>query len=204
MRGRGARVGIVEAAGTIYTTTVSVARVLIIGAALALLAPVAFVVTDHTVYHFFERKNAYCVRCHLHERLLTTFEAGAAQATDLSAAHFAAMDAPRCIACHKGEGIVERAKVLAVAGRDALTYLAGIRGEPDHSDVPIADAGCTHCHAQLGAVATGADFHQRVEHRGVPMSCVTCHRAHHGGDPAQSFLEEAHVVPVCRTCHPSL
>jgi hypothetical protein len=195
--------GIVRAARTIYTRAVSVARALVVGAALALLAPVAFVVTDHTIYHF-ERENTFCVSCHLHERLLTTFEAGAVQATDLSAVHFAAMDQPRCIACHKGEGTVERAKVLAVAGRDALKYLAGVRREPDHSDVPIADAGCTRCHAKIGTATSGPDFHQRAEHRVLPMSCVTCHQAHHGGDSAQSFLDEAHVVPVCRTCHPSL
>jgi hypothetical protein len=182
---------------------VSVARALVVVAALALLAPVAFVVTDHTVYHF-ERENPFCVGCHLHEHLLATFEAGATQATDLSAVHFAATDEPRCIACHKGEGAIERAKVLAVAGRDALKYLAGVHREPDHSDVPIADVGCTRCHRRLGETASAPDFHQRAEHRTLPMSCVTCHRAHRGGDPARSFLEEAHVIPVCRTCHPSL
>lgn len=177
---------------------------LAVGAVLVLLAPLGFVVTDHAVYHFFERENAYCVRCHLHEALLATFEAGATRVTDLSAMHFTAMDEPRCIACHKGEGPVERAKVLAVAARDAIKYVAGVRREPDHSDVPIADAGCTRCHPSLGAGERAPDFHQRAEHRQLPMSCVTCHRAHHGGDAAQSFLDEAHVVPVCRTCHPSL
>ena len=178
----------------------SVTRVLLVGAALVLLPPVAFVVTDRGVYHF-ERDNAFCVSCHLHENLLTTFEAGATQATDLSAVHFAALDEPRCIACHKGEGTIERAKVLAVAGRDSLKYLAGVHHEPDHSDVPIADAGCTHCHDRLGTRPGGPDFHQRAEHHALPMTCVTCHQAHHGGDPAQSFLVEVHVVPVCRQCH---
>lgn len=197
------RVGIVRTARTIYTNEVSVGRVLLVGVVLALLAPLAFVVTDRGVYHFFERKNAYCVRCHLHEQLLTTFEAGAESATDLSAMHFAAMDEPRCIACHKGEGTIERIKVLAVAGRDTVKYLAGVRREPDHSDVPIVDAGCTRCHGRLGSRAS-ADFHARVEHVGLPIACVGCHRAHHGGDPAQSFLDEAHVLPMCRTCHRSL
>lgn len=176
---------------------------LLLGAALVVLPPAAFVVTDHTVYRF-ERHNAFCVSCHLHEKLLATFEAGATQATDLSAVHWAALDEPRCIACHKGEGTIERAKVLAVAGRDSLKYLAGVHHEPDHSDVPIADVGCTHCHARLGARADGPDFHQRSEHSSLPMTCVTCHQAHRGGDPGQSFLVEAHVVPVCRTCHAGL
>ncbi len=178
-------------------------RVLIAGAALIVLAPLAFVVTDHAVYHF-ERKNTFCVSCHLHEKLLTAFEAGATQATDLSAVHFAALDEPRCIACHKGEGTVERFKVLAVAGRDSLKYLAGVHHEPDHSDVPIADVGCTHCHDRLGTRADGPDFHQRAEHTILPMTCVTCHQAHRGGDPTQSFLVAAHVVEACRTCHRDL
>ena len=175
----------------------------LLAAALVVLPPAAFVVTDHAVYHF-ERDNAFCVSCHLHEKLLATFEAGATQATDLSAVHFAALDEPRCIACHKGEGTVERAKVLAVAGWDAVEYLAGDRHEPDHSHVPIADVGCTHCHDQLGARPDGPDFHQRAEHRNLPITCVSCHQAHRAGDPKQSFLAEAHVVPECRTCHPDL
>ncbi len=197
------RVGIVGTARAIYTDEVRLRRVLVAFAALALLAPVAFVVTDRGVYHFFERENAYCVRCHLHERLLATFEAGATQATDLSAVHFAALDEPRCIACHKGEGTVERIKVLAVAGRDTVKYLAGVRREPDHSDVPIVDAACTRCHDRLGAHEE-RDFHARVEHQSLPIACIGCHRAHRGGDPAQSFLVEADVLPACRTCHPAL
>jgi predicted CXXCH cytochrome family protein len=187
------------------------ARVLLAGAALVLLPPLAFVVTDHAVYHF-ERENAFCVRCHLHERLLATCETAArhaaadrrATATDLAALHFAASDEPRCIACHKGEGTIERAKVLAVAARDGLKYLAGVHREPDHSDVPIADAGCTRCHARLGATADERDFHRRPEHRGLPVACVGCHRAHRGGDPAQSFLVAADVLPACRRCHANL
>jgi predicted CXXCH cytochrome family protein len=180
-------------------------RVLAAVAALVVLAPLAFVVTDRTVYHF-ERRNEFCVSCHLHERLLATFEQGAETARDLSAVHFTAMDFPRCIECHKGEGTIERAKVLAVAGRDALKYLAGVHEEPDHSDVPIADAGCTSCHATLGGAAAGgaAEFHRRAEHTSLPMRCVACHVAHKGGDPAQSFLVEAQVVPVCRRCHATM
>jgi hypothetical protein len=175
----------------------------LLAAALVLLPSAAFVVTDHAVYHF-ERDNAFCVSCHLHEKLLATFEAGATQATDLSAVHFSALDEPRCIACHKGEGTIERAKVLAVAGWDAVEYVAGDRNEPDHSHVPIADVGCTHCHDQLGARPDGPDFHQRAEHRNLPITCVSCHQAHRTGDPKQSFLAEDHVVPECRTCHPDL
>jgi hypothetical protein len=190
-------------APTIYTEDVRIARVLLVGAALVLLAPLAFVVTDHVVYRF-ERENAFCVSCHLHEHLLAAFTGGAMKATDLSAVHGAAMDEPRCIDCHKGEGTIERAKVLAVAARDTFKYLLDVHREPDHSDVPIVDAGCTRCHDELGAVAGGPDFHQRAEHRTLPMACVSCHQAHRGGDASQSFLNEAHVVPACRTCHTTL
>jgi predicted CXXCH cytochrome family protein len=182
----------------------TVSRALVAVATLVVLAPLAFVVTDRTVYHF-ERRNEFCVSCHLHEPLLATFEHGAETARDLSAVHFAAMESPRCIECHKGEGTIERAKVLAVAGRDSLKYLIGVHKEPDHSDVPIADAGCTRCHATLGGAEVGAaDFHRRAEHQSLPMRCVACHQAHKGGDPAQSFLVEAHVVPVCRQCHATM
>jgi hypothetical protein len=196
-------VGIVRGIRTIYTRDVHIARALLVGGALALLPPLVFVVTDRVLYRF-ERENRFCVSCHLHEHLLATFEGGAVRATDLSAVHFTAMEEPRCIACHKGEGTIERTKVLAVAGRDALKYLVGVHREPDHSDVPIADAGCTRCHDRLGAASGGPDFHERAEHRALPMACVSCHQAHRGGDPSQSFLNEAHVVPVCRTCHTTL
>ena len=143
------RAGIVPPARTIYTIEVSLARALRIAAVAVLLPPAAFVVTDHAVYHY-ERQNAFCVSCHLHQQLLARFEGGATQAVDLAGVHFAALDEPRCIACHKGEGTIERAKVLAVAAWDAVEYVAGDRHEPDHSHVPIADAGCTHCHTGLG------------------------------------------------------
>jgi hypothetical protein len=182
---------------------VYVPRALLVGAALVLLPPLAFLVTDRVVYRF-ERENAFCVSCHLHEHLLASFTGGATDATDLAAVHGAAMEEPRCIACHKGEGTIERTKVLAVAARDTLKYLRGVHREPDHSDVPIVDAGCTRCHDELGAGAAGPDFHQRAEHRALPMACVSCHQAHRRGDPVQSFLAEAYVVPRCRTCHTTL
>jgi hypothetical protein len=180
-------------------------RVLALALAAVVLPSLAFVATDRTVYHF-EKQNRFCVSCHLHEALLKTFEDGAEHARDLSAVHFAAMDAPRCIECHKGEGTIERAKVLAVAGRDSVKYLLGVHEEPDHSDVPIVDAACTRCHRVLGdpAHGTAAEFHQRSEHHQLPIRCIVCHQAHKGGDPAQSFLVEAHVLGACRQCHATM
>lgn len=179
-------------------------RVLVIAAALAVLPPLVFVVTDRTVYHF-EQRNEFCVSCHLHEQLLATFEQGASDARDLAAMHFTAMDAPRCIECHKGEGTIERAKVLAVAARDSVKYVLGVQHEPDHSDVPIADAGCMRCHRSLGDGTPDApEFHRRTEHHQLPMRCVGCHRAHKGGDPAQSFLVETDVLGACRQCHATM
>ena len=189
----------------------------------AVLAPAGWMVTDHL-----EQDDDFCNACHLpaggaggdgaapiplHVDVRRDFDA--APAASLAAAHARAglegRADPRfhCIDCHGGVSFVGRARVKALAAKDALVYLTGRFEEPRGMRWPLWDEDCAQCHADFATVdpeTTWRDplFHELDVHNvELGVSCVSCHFAHEpGGDPAHQFLHGARVRAQCALCHP--
>lgn len=173
-----------------------------------------------TVTDRLERDNDFCNACHLggpdagtplHVDVRREFDAR--PALSLAAAHAAAEvegrdDAAfRCIDCHGGTSWVGRARVKALAAKDAFWYVVGRFEEPDGMRWPLWDEDCRKCHARFAGQAWDGlgpePFHARSVHNvKLGVDCVACHGAHGpGGDPAAHFV---HAVPVraqCALCH---
>ncbi len=163
-----------------------------------------------------ERDDRFCISCHgpaggdrpLHADVFARFTASAPPPPDLASAHFHAEAPVGCIGCHGGVGVLGRARVLALSGRDTAMYLARWYEEPKGMRfAPLRDADCTQCHARFEIVqaeegeAADVPFHGWVEHHMLPMACVTCHQAHEGGDPRLQYVRDEAAVPQCRRCH---
>jgi hypothetical protein len=187
-------------------------RLALLGALLALSAAVSVAhVTER------ERDNTFCVSCHgpsgggarLHADLYARFTSAATPPPDLASAHFRHGSRVDCIDCHGGVGVAGRARVLALAGFDALKYVARWYEEPKGMrSAPLWDRDCTQCHRGFDIVAAEEGeaaripFHGRVEHHRLPMPCVACHTAHEPGDPRLRYVRDAVALPQCRRCHP--
>lgn len=176
-------------------------RLLAIGAAAALALGAGFL----AVLPRLERRDPFCIACHLHEEIYVRFRRPAGRSVDLAGAHAAA--GVRCIGCHGGADAWARAKIWTVAARDAAKYLASRYREPDHMTLPLSDADCRWCHARIDdgdwQVRRVGWFHA-PQHAGLPekSACVDCHRAHPPAAPTRGFLSAAAVLPRCYLCHP--
>ena len=177
--------------------------------------PVGWLATDG-----FERHNDFCNACHLtpqqplHSEIRERFDGR--PAASLAAAHAAAgvreRDDPRfrCIDCHGGSGFLGRARVKALAGKDALFYVLGRFDEPKAMRFPLWDADCSKCHARLG-VSDRSDpkdqgatpFHALPVHNSnLGVGCVECHVAHDVGVTKEAyFLDPDRVRAQCARCH---
>jgi hypothetical protein len=166
-----------------------------------------------------ERDNDFCTSCHLapgrplHAGLRRDFDA--APPATLAAAHAAAARAEvapgagfRCIECHGGTGFVGRARVKALAARDAFWYVVGHFEEPTHMRWPLWDEDCLSCHPSFDTAAVAAwqspRFHQLPVHNAaLGVACVECHNAHDaGGNPDANFVHAPLVRAQCVRCHP--
>jgi hypothetical protein len=185
-------------------------------AALGVLsAPIGWMVTDRL-----ERDDDFCNACHLasgtplHREIRRGFDAR--PPVSLAGAHGAARvdDAPgpkrafRCIDCHGGVGWLGRARVKALAAKDAFWYVVGHFEEPDSMRWPLRDADCTRCHERFDEAEAPAwrspRFHQLAVHNAdLGVGCVECHLVHEpGGDADAHFLHATHVRTQCARCHP--
>lgn len=178
----------------------------------ALLAPAGWMVSDHL-----EQDDDFCNACHLtptqplHEEIRRRFDAR--PSLNLASAHGRAGNreredgAFRCIDCHGGTSLVGRARVKALAAKDAFWYLAGRFEEPRGMRFPLWDEDCAKCHPSFDA-ATAADgaepFHALAVHNTPDFAarCVDCHAAHEtDGDPETYFLAATRIRPQCARCH---
>jgi predicted CXXCH cytochrome family protein len=177
---------------------------LIVIGAIPLLLALGFVVTDKVVYSF-EKRDTFCIACHLHEKKFKEFTAPTNEQVSLAAKHHAPKGV-RCIDCHKGEGILERMEVLGVAGADTLIYLIGLHEEPKRVKFPLGNATCLKCHQDSlvpkGSYSTA--YHSLTPHANLPLRCAECHAAHPAGNPKQRFLVEERVIPICKRCHTAM
>jgi len=121
-------------------------------------AAVAAIVSAPLGWHLsdrLERDNDFCTSCHLtpdrplHTEIRSGFDA--APAGTLAAVHGGATGERdfRCIDCHGGVGLVGRARVKALAAKDAFWYVVGRFEEPDHMRWPLWDEDCGQCHDEF-------------------------------------------------------
>ncbi len=113
----------------------------------------------------------------------------------------------RCIDCHGGVGLMGRAKVKALAAKDALVWLGGGFEEPDQMEYPLGEADCRQCHPTFRPAVDEQDaalrFHALAVHNAdLGVDCVECHTVHDGGDDEQMFFMNPLLVRVqCGRCH---
>jgi nitrate/TMAO reductase-like tetraheme cytochrome c subunit len=178
----------------------------------AWLAAVGWAVTDHL-----EQDDDFCNACHvsaevpLHAGIRRDYDAR--PAASLAGRHAAARvpdregGAFRCIDCHGGKSLAGRARVKALAAKDALLYVIGRFEEPEQMRWPLWDEDCLACHASFeteGGDAGGSSrFHDLAVHNvELGVACVECHSAHEtGGDPRAFFLHATTVRAQCARCH---
>jgi hypothetical protein len=175
-------------------------------------APAGWVVSDHL-----ESQNDFCTSCHLtpgvplHQRIRADFDT--IPPPNLAAVHSVAPvdgrddSAFRCIDCHGGTSWVGRARVKALAAKDAFWYAVGRFDEPEGMAWPLWDEDCRKCHSEFDATAS-ADwetprFHELPVHNTeLGVNCVECHFVHEsGGNPDASFLVAERVRTQCARCH---
>lgn len=165
-----------------------------------------------------EANNDFCNACHLpsgavlHGEIRSGFDARPAH--NLAGVHGRSLvpsgDAERtfrCIDCHGGVGFFGRAKVKALAAKDALVWLSGDFSEPDRMHYPLNEADCRQCHETFSS--RGAEdfepmqFHELAVHNAdLGVTCVECHTAHDGGDDEGTYFLDAPLVrEQCARCH---
>ena len=184
-------------------------------AAASVAAPAGWIVTDQM-----EQDNDFCTSCHvsadvpLHIDLSHAF--AAPEPVNLSAVHGASRVESRgagvgaefrCIDCHGGTSLVGRARVKALAAKDAFWYTVGFFEEPTQMHQPLWDEDCKKCHGTFDESEVGQfespRFHQLAVHNvELGVDCVECHQMHTpGGDPNAYFLRAAWVRGRCAVCH---
>jgi len=170
------------------------------------LAPAGWVASDAL-----ERNNDFCNACHLdantrlHIDIRNDYEGRPAQS--LAAAH-AAAESGRvlCIDCHGGVGLLGRARVKALAARDAFFWITGDFEEPQEMAHPLRDADCRRCHSGFDMRESEFGpprFHELgVHNAGLGIACVDCHASHDaGGADDYFFLRISLVRGRCADCH---
>jgi hypothetical protein len=178
----------------------------------AIAGPTGWLVTDRL-----ERDNDFCTSCHLepgvalHAALRRDFDAR--PAASLAAAHAAsglegrAAGDFRCIDCHGGASLAGRARVKALAAKDAFWYVVGHFEEPEGMRWPLWDEDCAKCHASFAEREAEPwrtpRFHELSVHNvELGVGCVECHSAHEPGGNAEAwFLHAAAVRSQCARCH---
>jgi hypothetical protein len=189
----------------------------------ALGAPVGWTVADRL-----EQDNDFCNACHLeggdahdergsiarmplHIEIRRDFDRHPPRS--LAGVHGGARvearpDSPafRCVDCHGGTSFAGRARVKALAAKDALLYVVGRFEEPTGMRWPLWDEDCRKCHARFRPPADPygtPPFHAVTVHNArMPVACVDCHGVHErGGNPDAWFLHAGSVRRQCARCH---
>jgi nitrate/TMAO reductase-like tetraheme cytochrome c subunit len=187
------------------------------GLALATLAAPVLAASGWAVTDRLEQDDDFCNACHLSEDVPLHIEIrrdfDASPAASLASAHGAARAAHRddgafrCIDCHGGAGAFGRARVKALAAKDAFSYVIGHFEEPRSMRWPLRDEDCRACHASFEDVDTGRwgeqAFHALAVHNArLGVDCVECHLAHATDvDAGAAYLHTAGVRAQCARCH---
>ena len=181
-------------------------------AAAAVGVPLGWVISDRL-----EENNDFCNACHLtpdtplHRELRRDFDdtvpSSLAGAHGIAAVAGRADTAFRCIDCHGGASWTGRARVKALAAKDAFWYVVGHFEEPDGMRWPLWDEDCVQCHSAFdeseAAEWKTPRFHQLAVHNvELGVDCVECHKVHDGGGNSDAyFLDAPWVRTQCARCH---
>ena len=173
-----------------------------------------------------EQHDSFCASCHTQPES-TFYQRSTAQATDMASFH--TTQKVNCIDCHSGVGLDGRIAAEMMGARNALLWYTGTAKQPAVQTVPVGDANCTKCHAdvtQRGFSAkesitipggnNGRERSGRGNHwhtflsrwqAAVPGvgSCTSCHNGHATGGTAQGgFLVSQVVQAQCDDCHKAI
>jgi len=152
-----------------------------------------------------ESQDTFCASCHTQPESTFFQRETAAQPSDLASAHTAKQT--RCIDCHSGVGVTGRVGAELLGAHNALAWYTHAAVQPAKLTVPIDDANCLKCHAQV-TTNRGRNNHfhyflarwQAVDPNAA--TCVTCHAGHAtDGDASIAFLNQQHTEAVCQACH---
>jgi nitrate/TMAO reductase-like tetraheme cytochrome c subunit len=164
-----------------------------------------------------ERRNDFCVSCHLpdgtplHAETRENFDR--VMPLNLAGVHGRGWveerddSAFRCIDCHAGSGAAERTKIKLLAARDAVRYALGSFTEPDGMPFELSRETCLGCHPTFRHAAapgwTVQAYHGHPDHDGeASPRCVSCHAVHEeDGDAFAYFMARPRVAARCRECH---
>ncbi len=166
----------------------------------------AFAYAVHRTAYAIESRDPFCISCHLHEGEFARFhDRQSGVAPDLAGYHDRHGENFTCIACHVGEGVGGRARVLFFAAMDVARYTGGnFAPELDGMKHPLTDATCTKCHAEPKV----GGFHASSKHVGYTAACLGCHSVHAKGDESFGFIDYGRwpraTVEPCLACHPAL
>jgi nitrate/TMAO reductase-like tetraheme cytochrome c subunit len=164
-----------------------------------------------------EQRNDFCTSCHLepdvplHIDIRRDFDA--APPRSLASLHGSSAVAGRedaafrCIDCHGGESWTGRARVKALAAKDAFRYAIGRFEEPGQMAWPLWDEDCRKCHLGFDTKRSqpweNQRFHELPLHNvDLGVDCVECHHSHDStGDPESYFMREDRITIQCSRCH---
>jgi len=177
-------------------------------AAVMVSAPLGWHISDRL-----EQDNDFCTSCHLaperplHAGIRRDFDASPPES--LAGVHASAEGERgfRCIDCHGGASLVGRARVKALAAKDAFWYVVGHFEEPEGMRWPLWEEDCRQCHADFDTSDVedwqSPRFHQLPLHNtALGVGCVECHTVHDpGGNSEAYFLRAPHVRTQCARCH---
>lgn len=156
-----------------------------------------------------DEDNRFCISCHLHQAIYRNTTGDSLMT--LSTAHYHARRSEhgghpeRCFTCHSGEGVVGWSAVTALSAWDAARWVIGDRHEPTAMRLPLTNAACLKCHAEV-MQGTASDeetwkFHPLLSHRNVKTPCIACHVTHARGTREHHFLDPPVVRRQCQACH---
>lgn len=157
-----------------------------------------------------EESDPFCSSCHTQPETTYVDRSQAAPPVDLASAHHL-NEGTHCIDCHSGPGVTGRAATMVQVGAvDLIAYVTHTAKQPAPLTVPIADANCLKCHAEVPQTRNfRRHFHaflprwQALESQAA--TCVDCHSSHTtDGDPSAIFLEQSRTTAVCQSCHRAL
>ena len=152
-----------------------------------------------------EERDGFCASCHT-EPESAFYQRTQAAAVDLASKHNASW-ATRCIDCHAGPGVGGRLGAMALGARDLAAFVTRADQQPAALTMPIDDANCLKCHADVPTTRTfNRHFHafltrwQSLDPNAA--SCVSCHAAHTtDGETGPAFLQQQRAQQVCDSCH---
>ena len=153
-----------------------------------------------------ENHNSFCASCHTEGEQTFYTQSLAASAVDLASFH-ELKDSSRCIDCHTGPGVIGRFNGLLAGASDLVSFASGKYPVPAVQEVPIPDANCLKCHANI-AQKQDMNNHYHVflskwqNTDPTAATCVSCHNGHNtNGDGKIGFLNAKDTTVICQKCH---